>query len=143
MKKPASAKCHYCYRLLPRQHITFDHMTPKIAGGTASRRNLVFACPLCNLCKAHTHYAVFLIQISFVPIDATVPLESRRMKIHLRQWLRRVRSLGLENLATYDVAGTGDLAPLSLISPVKSPALSAEDRDRGGNEGELEVALPI
>ena len=75
MRKPESANCHYCYRLLRRDHITFDHMTPKIAGGKRNRGNLVVACPLCNLCKGHTHYTIFLIQISFVPVDASVPLE--------------------------------------------------------------------
>jgi hypothetical protein len=133
MKKPESANCHYCNRLLPRQHITFDHMTPKIAGGTARRGNLVFACPLCNLCKAHTHYAIFLIQISFVPIDTTVPLGSKRMKTYVRRWLRKVRALRLEHLATYDVriAGMDDQQPLPppTSTPVTSPALSAEDGD--------------
>jgi hypothetical protein len=134
MRKPESANCHYCYRQLRRDHITFDHMTPRIAGGTRNRGNLVVACPLCNLCKGHTHYAIFLIQISFVPVDATVPLESRRMKTHLRKWLARVRSLGLENLATYDVriAGLADPRPhrAKVTIPITTPAPSAADGDR-------------
>jgi hypothetical protein len=147
MRKPESANCHYCYRLLRRDHITFDHMTPKIAGGKRNRGNLVVACPLCNLCKGHTHYAIFLIQISFVPVDATVPLESRRMKTHLRKWLARVRSLGLENLATYDVriAGLVDPRPhrAKVPIPITSSGLLAADGDRllGAHERSAEASL--
>jgi hypothetical protein len=134
MRKPESATCHYCYRPLSRPHITLDHKTPKIAGGKANRANLVLACPLCNLCKGHTHFTIFLIQISFVTIDATVPLGSRRMKTHVRQWLRRVRSLGLENLATYDIriAGQSEPEPRPAMArvPITSSGLSPEDGNR-------------
>ena len=95
MKKPETAKCHYCHRLLASKDITFDHMTPKIGGGRHATGSIVFACPLCNLCKGHTHYAIFLIQISFVPVEATIPLSTKPMRTHMRNWLRKLRARGL------------------------------------------------
>jgi len=58
--------------------------------------------------QGHTHTGIFLIQIAFVPTEVTVPLGSKRMKMQVRQRLRRVRALDLEHLTTYDVriAGT-------------------------------------
>ena len=56
------------------------------------------------------------------------------MKTHLRQWLRQVRSLGLENLATYDVriAGFADPRPrrAKVTIPITSSGLLAADGDR-------------
>ena len=147
MKKPESANCHYCYRLLRRDHITFDHMTPRIAGGKRNRGNLVVACPLCNLCKGHTHYTIFLIQIAFVPIDPTVTLILNQTRKYYRQWLRRVRSLRLENLATYDVriAGAGDAKspPTRTVIPITSSAPSVADGDHSPDATERSRAASL
>ena len=95
MKKPDFAPCHYCHRRLFGAEITLDHKTPKSAGGTRRRSNLVFACEICNLLKGRTPYAMFLIQISLVPIDTSFPFGSPTLGRYQRLWLRRVRALGI------------------------------------------------
>lgn len=95
MRKPLLASCHYCHRRLCGAEITLDHKVPKSAGGTRRRSNIVFACEVCNLFKGRTPYTIFLIQISLVPIDTNFTLGSPTLVRYQRQWLQRVRALGI------------------------------------------------
>jgi hypothetical protein len=115
MKRPESTKCHYCYRSLTKYEITLDHKTPRSAGGTAARSNIVFACALCNLCKGSAPHAIFLIQIALVPIDPTVVLAYQSIRSHYRRWLRAVRALHLFGVDT----------PTSAVAAFSTPPCSA------------------
>lgn len=45
--------CQYCGQLLPSEDLTFDHVTPRAAGGRTTWENIVAACVPCNAAKAN------------------------------------------------------------------------------------------
>lgn len=56
-------KCHYCSKIIKRQHRTADHRVPLSKGGQHSASNLVMACHLCNSQKGARTDEEFLKQI--------------------------------------------------------------------------------
>ena len=47
-----SGRCFYCGRVLDANNFHMDHFFPKAKGGKANYKNLVPACPFCNLRKS-------------------------------------------------------------------------------------------
>ncbi|MCP5364912.1 MAG: HNH endonuclease [Hyphomicrobiales bacterium] len=45
--------CQYCNTSLPAEHLTFDHVIPRVRGGRTEWTNVVTACEPCNLRKGH------------------------------------------------------------------------------------------
>jgi 5-methylcytosine-specific restriction endonuclease McrA len=45
--------CQYCGTELPVEHLTFDHVVPRVRGGRTEWSNVVTACEPCNLRKGH------------------------------------------------------------------------------------------
>jgi 5-methylcytosine-specific restriction endonuclease McrA len=45
--------CQYCGTSLPAEHLTFDHVVPRVRGGRTEWCNVVAACEPCNLRKGH------------------------------------------------------------------------------------------
>jgi len=48
MRKTREGRCHYCNRLVGREHITMDHVVPISRGGKSKKGNIVPACKECN-----------------------------------------------------------------------------------------------
>ncbi len=40
--------CQYCHRKVDRREFTYDHVIPRVAGGTTRWENIVLACASCN-----------------------------------------------------------------------------------------------
>ncbi len=45
--------CQYCGHGFPAEHLTFDHVIPRVKGGRTTWLNVVTACEPCNLRKGH------------------------------------------------------------------------------------------
>jgi 5-methylcytosine-specific restriction endonuclease McrA len=45
-------KCQYCGHAVPRHEATYDHVTPRAAGGKTEWANVVICCYSCNQKKA-------------------------------------------------------------------------------------------
>jgi 5-methylcytosine-specific restriction endonuclease McrA len=45
-------RCQYCSGRFTADHLTFDHVIPRAAGGVTEWKNVVAACNACNLRKA-------------------------------------------------------------------------------------------
>lgn len=45
--------CQYCGHSFAAEHLTFDHVIPKVRGGRTEWGNVVAACEPCNLRKGH------------------------------------------------------------------------------------------
>lgn len=62
--------CHYCLRKTTDEEITYDHMIPKSAGGTATINNGIAACINCNQSRGIIPFELFMLYLNRV-IDIT------------------------------------------------------------------------
>lgn len=46
-------RCVYCGEVFPEEHLSLDHVQPRMRGGDNSGGNLVTACLACNARKGH------------------------------------------------------------------------------------------
>lgn len=46
-------KCQYCFKHVARAEATYDHVTPRAAGGKTRWNNIVIACVPCNSAKGN------------------------------------------------------------------------------------------
>lgn len=53
MYKDQNGLCKYCVQPFPIEKLTFDHVVPRMRGGSTSIANLVLACMPCNNKKGH------------------------------------------------------------------------------------------
>lgn len=73
----------YCGEIFPPQHLTLDHVEPRMRGGDNSEGNLVTACRACNARKAGAPAWAFLAD------NALERANFLRFAIHVWPRLRR------------------------------------------------------
>lgn len=67
--------CQYCGNHFDAEHLTFDHLVPKVKGGKTSWDNIVTACNKCNCekgCKTLKESGMKLLNQPFKPNNRTL-----------------------------------------------------------------------
>jgi 5-methylcytosine-specific restriction endonuclease McrA len=57
------SRCIYCDKLLEREKITFDHLTPRSRGGSDYEDNIGCSCVDCNQDKANRTYEEYFLYL--------------------------------------------------------------------------------
>jgi 5-methylcytosine-specific restriction endonuclease McrA len=86
LKRLCGGRCYYCGVLEPNPHL--EHRTPLVRGGKHEGRNLVPACPTCNMRKGTRTEAEYLAATGWEKPEVFAYL-TRRHARDLRRVLKR------------------------------------------------------